>query len=119
LYWCTPQYFECRRGVALGYLARIDHYRVRAIEALTAGYASLGADVRSSEWAADTVVHRAAAHVRGGDVEAACADALQVVPVARQTDSASLRGMLAQLHTGMAARWPDDPRVADLADALR
>jgi len=118
LYWCTPQLFECRRGVALSYLAHIDRYRTQAIEALTAGYAGLGADVRGSEWTADILVHRAAVHVRGGDVEAACADALKVVPVARQTDSASLRGMLAQLHTGMAARWPDDPRVADLADAL-
>jgi hypothetical protein len=119
LYWCTPQLFECRRGVALSYLAHIDRYRTQAIEALTAGYAGLGADVRGSEWTADILVHRAAVHVRGGDVEAACADALKVVPVARQTDSASLRGMLAQLHTGMAVRWPDDPRVADLADALR
>ena len=81
--------------MALSYLAHIDRYRTQAIEALTAGYAGLGADVRGSEWTADILVHRAAVHVRGGDVEAACADALQVVPVARQTDSASLRGMLA------------------------
>jgi hypothetical protein len=29
LYWCTPQLFECRRGVALGYLAHIGRYRDR------------------------------------------------------------------------------------------
>jgi transcriptional regulator with XRE-family HTH domain len=117
-YWYKPQWFDCERGVTLGYLAHIDRYRVQALDSLTAGYAGLG-DAASSEWAVDYVLRRAAIHVRGGDVEAACADAVQVVPVARQTDSANLLGMLAQLHTGMAARWPDDPRVADLADALR
>jgi transcriptional regulator with XRE-family HTH domain len=118
LYWYKPEWFDCERGVTLGYLAHIDRYRVQALDSLTAGYAGLG-DAASSEWAVDYVLRRAAVHVRGGDVEAAYADAVQVVPVARQTDSASLLGMLAQLHTGMAARWPDDPRVADLADALR
>jgi hypothetical protein len=32
--------------------------------------------------------------------------------------SASLAGMLAQLHSGLSARYPGDPRVAELADAL-
>jgi plasmid maintenance system antidote protein VapI len=118
-YWCTPQWIEGTRGITLGYLAHIDRYRAQAVEALTAGYTGLSEDMRRSEWASDLVLHRATVHVRGGDVEAACADALQVVPVARQTDSASLHGMLTQLHAGMAARWPDDPRVADLAEALR
>jgi len=26
--------------------------------------------------------------------------------------------MLAQLHAGLSARYPDDPQVAELADAL-
>jgi hypothetical protein len=119
LYWCTPQLFECRRGVALGYLAHIDRYRDQAIEALTVGYASLGSDVRDSEWTADVLVHRAAVHARGGDVGAACADAMKAAPIARQTDSVSLRTLLTELHTGLAARWPDDTRVTELAGALR
>jgi hypothetical protein len=118
-YWCTPQWIEGTRGITLGYLAHIDRYRAQAVEALTAGYTGLSEDMRRSEWASDLVLHRAAVHVRGGDVEQACADALQVVPVARQTDSASLHGMLTQLHAGMAARWPDDQRVTELAEALR
>ena len=117
-YWYRPQWFQCERGVTLGYLAHVDRYRVQALDALTAGYAGLG-DAASSEWAVDYVVRRAAVHVRGGDVEQACADAMEAAPVARQTDSASLRGMLVQLHAGMAARWPDDQRVAELAEALR
>jgi transcriptional regulator with XRE-family HTH domain len=118
LYWCSPQIFECRRGVALGYLAHIGTYRDQAVEALTAGYAGLGADVRGSEWTADVLLHRAAIHARGGDVAQACADAVQVVPVRRQTNSVSLRDLLAQLHAGLAVRWPDDPRVTELAEAL-
>ncbi len=118
-YWATPAYFDCMRGAALGYLAHIDRYRAQAIETLTRGYRSLGPDLAGSEWAAAYLVHRAAVHVRGGDVAQACADARQVVPVARQTRSASLRGMLIQLHAQMAARWPADTRVAELADELR
>ncbi len=118
-YWWSPQVSQCQRGISLGYLAHIDRYRVQAIEALTEGYAGLGPGVARSEWAADYLVHRAAIHVRGGDVAEACADARQVVPVARQTSSASLRGMLGQLHAQMAVRWPGDARVAELADALR
>jgi hypothetical protein len=118
-YWCTPQWIEGTRGITLGYLAHIDRYRAQAIEALSAGYAGLNDDMRRSEWASDLVLHRAAVHVRGGNAAEACADALQVVPIARQTSSAGLGGMLSQLQAAMAARWPDDPRVAELADALR
>jgi hypothetical protein len=117
-YWYTPQWFECQRGLALGYLAQTDRYRTMAIEALTAGYAGLGPDAARSEWGADYLVHRAAIHARGGDVAQACADAMQAAPVARQMNSASLRAMLAQLHAGLAARWPDDTRVTELAQAL-
>lgn len=72
----------------------------------------------ATELTAGYLVHRAVLHARGGDVAQACADAMEAAPVARQTDSASLRGMLTRLHAGMAARWPDDQRVAELADAL-
>lgn len=119
LYWCTPQLFECRRGVALGYLAHDGRYRAQAIEVLTAGYASLSADMRGSEWVADVLLHRAAVHVRAGDVAEGCADALQVVPIWRRTNSVSLGGILTQLHTALQARYPADARVVELADALR
>lgn len=118
-YWATPQWFACDRGMTLGYLAHIPRYRDQALAALTAGYEALDPDLRQSEWAADYLVHRAAVHVRGGDQAEACADAMRVVPVWRRTDSASLGGMLAQLHAAMAARWPGDPHVGELAEAIR
>jgi transcriptional regulator with XRE-family HTH domain len=118
-YWYTPQWFQCERGVTLGYLsAHSDQHRALAVEELTAGYEGFSADVARAEWALDYILRRAAIHARGGDVEQACADALEVVPISLQTNSASLRGMLTELHAGLAARYPNDARVRELADAL-
>jgi transcriptional regulator with XRE-family HTH domain len=114
-YWYAPGWLECQRGIALSYLAHIEHYRTQAIEAL----ASPETVDSATELTAGYLVHRASVHMRGGDISEACADALQAVPVARQTESASLRGMLTGLQAGMAVRWPGDPRVTELADALR
>ena len=117
-YWFTPPWFDCQRGITLGYLAHIDRFRAEAVAALTAGHEGLGAE-GASEWGAGYLVHRAGVHARGGDVEEACADAMLAVPIARRTDSASLRGHLARLLAGLTGRWPDDPRVTELAGALR
>jgi hypothetical protein len=114
-YWYSPGWLECQRGIALGYLAHIERYRIQAIDAL----ASPGAVDSATELTAGYLVHRAAVHARGGDVGEACADALQAIPVAQQTSSVSLYTMLTGLHAQMAARWPDDARVAELAEALR
>lgn len=81
-------------------------------------YEGFSADVARAEWAVDYILRRAAIHARGGDVEQACADALEVVPISLQTNSASLRSMLSELHAGLAARYPNDARVRELADAL-
>lgn len=119
-YWYTVQWFECQRGVVLADLAaHADRYRIPAVEALTAGYEGLSADAAGSEWGTDYIVHRAAVHARAGDVTQACADAFQAVPVAQQTSSASLYTLLTNLHATMAAQWPGDSRVAELAEALR
>jgi transcriptional regulator with XRE-family HTH domain len=119
LYWCTPQHIEGNRGIALGYLAGDERYRSSAIEALTAAYAGPGANMANSEWGSDFLLYRAAVHARGGDAAEACGDALRVVPVWRQTSSASLGTLLTELRAGLAARFPGHPKVAELAEALR
>jgi hypothetical protein len=119
LYWCTPQLIEGNRGIALSYLAGDERYRAQAIEALTAAYAGPGADMATSEWGSDFLLYRAAVHARGGDGAEACADALRVVPVWRQTRSASLGALLTELRAGLAARFPDHPQVAELTEAMR
>jgi transcriptional regulator with XRE-family HTH domain len=118
-YWATPKFFDCEAGVALGYLAHIPRYHTQAIDLLTAGYKNLDPDLARAEWGGGAyLVHRAGIHARGGDVAEACADALRVVPIWRQANSVSLRGMLVQLHNGLAAKYPGEPRVKQLADAL-
>jgi transcriptional regulator with XRE-family HTH domain len=119
LYWMTPAFFECTRGAAFGLLADEPRYRERAVAALEAGYAGLPDDQRSSAWTAPTLARLAAVHVRAGDAGEASAVALQCADIARMTGSVRLLGMLTGLHAVMAARWPGDPHVAELADALR
>ena len=119
LYWVSPQYFECVRGATLSLLADDPRYRQPAIAALEGGYERLPDDQRSSAWAARNLAYLADVHVRAGDAGQASAVALQCADIARITGSVRLLGMLTQLHAGMASRWPDDQRVAELAEALR
>jgi transcriptional regulator with XRE-family HTH domain len=119
LYWMSPQYFQCARGATLSLLAGDPRYAEQAAEALEAGYARLPADQKSSAWAARNLAYLADVHVRAGDAGQASAAARQCADIARLTGSVRLRTMLTGLHAGMASRWPDDPRVADLAEALR
>jgi len=55
-------------------------------------------------------------HVAG---EWASAVAMRAAGIARGTGSARLYRMLRRLRARLAARWPDDARVADLSEALR
>ncbi len=119
LYYHTDGFFELQRGEAYAYLAGDPHYQARAAAALTSGYAALPASARESEWGAEYLVRLAGVHARGGDLEQACAAALQAAAAGRQMESARLQKMLARLRAGMARRWPADARVAELAEALR
>jgi hypothetical protein len=119
LYYHSPGFFALQRGLAYRYLASDPAYRTRAEAALAAGHAQLPPGDQSSEWGAEFLVYLADVHARGGDLEQACAIALVAATAGRQMDSARLLGMLRRLRAGLAARWPDDPRVAELAEALR
>jgi hypothetical protein len=119
LYWMSSQIFECERGAVLRLLADDPRYQQRAIAALEDGYSRLPDDQKSSAWAARNLAYLADVHVRAGDAGQASAAARQCADIARLTGSVRLRTMLTGLHAGMASRWPDDPRVADLAEALR
>lgn len=118
-YWYTPAFFELQAGLVYRYLGADPRYRARAVAALTAGHAGLDADGRASEWGAVFLYHLAAVHAQDGDVAQACAVALNVAGIARATSSTRLIAMLRRLRAGLAARWPQDPGVAELADALR
>jgi hypothetical protein len=119
LYWMSSAIFECERGAVLRLLADDPRYQQCAIAALEGGYARLPDDQRSSAWGARNLAYLAEAHVRAGDAEQASEVALRAARIARLKGSVRLRGMLTGLHAQMAARWPGDPRVTGLADALR
>lgn len=118
LYWYTPAFFACQRGIVLGYFAAIPRYHQLASEALASGYDELPASGKTSEWGAGYLVHLGAAHARAGDVEAACDAALRAAAIGRQLTSEPLTTQLSRLRQSMARRWPDDARIAQLDDAL-
>jgi hypothetical protein len=117
--WLSYHYFLCYQGAAFGLMADTRRYRQRAITALQAGYAALPDDQKSSAWAAKNLVYLADVHVTAGDRGQAHAVALQAAAVARRTGSVRLAVMLAQVHARLYSRWPRDPRVAGLGEALR
>lgn len=118
LYYHTDGFFDLQRGEAYGYLADDPLYHARAADALAAGYAALPASAQGSEWGAEYLMHLAAVHARGGDLDQAAAAAMRAAGIARATGSARLRRILGRFRARLAARWPDDSRVAELAEAL-
>jgi hypothetical protein len=117
-YWMSPAWFRCQRGITLSWLAHEPRYRDRAVTELESGYAGLPEDEKSSAWAALYLGHLAAVYARAGDVDEACAAGLQTARISRLTGSVRLAGMLAQVHAAPAARYPNDPPVTGLAEAL-
>jgi len=117
-YWYSPAFFQCQKGVVLSHFADIPRFRDQAAAALCEGYEALPDEEKLSDWAGGYLAALATVYEQAGDVDQACAVALDVVGIARRTGSARLLGMLRRLQAGLAARWPDDPRVAGLADAL-
>jgi transcriptional regulator with XRE-family HTH domain len=119
LYYHTDGFFDLQRGEAYGYLADDPLYHSRAAAALASGHAALPASAQRSEWGAEYLMHLAAVHARGGDLEQAYAVAMQAAGIARSIGSNRLSRMLKRLRARLAARWPDDARVAELAEAIR
>ena len=119
LYYHSPGFFALQRGLAYSYLADQPLYRARAIAALETGHAKLPDGEKQSEWAAEYLCYLADLRALGGDVEQATAAAMQAATVARRARSVRLLRMLAQVCARLAARWPSDPGVAELAGVLR
>jgi transcriptional regulator with XRE-family HTH domain len=119
LYYHTDGFFDLQRGQAYGYLAADPLYHARAAAALASGHAALPASAQGSEWGAEYLIHLAAVHARGSDLEQASAVALRAAGIARATGSARLFQIIRRFRAELAVRWPDDARVAELAEALR
>ncbi len=119
LYWMSYKYFLCHQGLAFSYLADKPRYREQAVTALQTGYAALPDDQKSSAWAARFLVHLANVHARAGDLDQSHDVLLQAAAIAQRTGSVRLAEMLAHVLARLHSRWPGDPRVAELDEALR
>jgi transcriptional regulator with XRE-family HTH domain len=119
LYWMSPADMRCKRGVSLGFLAADRRYYDLAVTELDAGYAALPQEQRRTAWAAKYPATLAVVHERAGDTGNACAMALLAARTARRTGPSLARRLAEQVRDNLQARCPDDPRVAELAEALR
>jgi transcriptional regulator with XRE-family HTH domain len=118
LYYHTDGFFDLQRGEVYAHLAASPHYRQRAVEAITAGYAVLPADAQGSEWGAEYLVRLAVLHARGSDAEQAAATGMRAAAIARATSSLRLYAMLRKLRAEMDARWPGAAEAIALDEAL-
>jgi transcriptional regulator with XRE-family HTH domain len=118
-YWMSPTLFTCDRGVVLAAAAMTNpRYCVPAAAALKSGHAALPESQRSSAWGGLYLAHLANVHAKAGDLEQSVATALTCADIANRTGSPRLITMLTQLNTGLARRYPGDPRVTALTEAL-
>lgn len=118
LYYHSPGFFALQRGLAYSYLADQPLYRARAIAAIEAGHAELPEAEQQSEWAAEYLCYLADLYALGGDVDQATAAAMKAAAVAHRARSVRLLRMLAQVRARLTAKWPADPGVAVLGEAL-
>jgi len=119
LYWISPLYLECNRGVAYSWLADDPRYARRAIDAMQAGYAGLPEDHQMSSWGGTYLAHLSVVYIRDGDTGQACSIAGQAAAIMHRTASVRLAAMLAHVHALLVSRWPGDPRVAEVGRTLR
>lgn len=118
-YYLTPGFFLLEHGDVYRLLGRRDpSCNATAIRCLADAHGQLPAQARSSEWGAVFLVHLAAAHAQDRDVAQACTVAVQAAQIAGATNSPRLVSMLKHLRAGLAARWPHEASVGELAEAL-
>lgn len=118
MYYKTPEFMALDRGIVWRYLGEHDsRFTAQAIASLTAGVVALGDD-RRSEWGGDHLHQLALAYVQAGAPDLAARAAIEAVEIAHSTASQRLEHAIADIHRSMAARWPHDPAVAELAAAL-
>jgi transcriptional regulator with XRE-family HTH domain len=116
-YWLTPEFFQNAEGVTCGYLAgTAPGWHGRAITLLSAWAQGDGAAL----WArTSNLTHLAFTHAQAGDLDQACAVAIDAVQAARRSGSVRHAGRLAGIQSDLAARWAGDPRVDQLAEVMR
>jgi hypothetical protein len=107
------------RGLVYRFLGRDDAAQNNeAISCLTQGLHDMG-QARSSEWAAQYTYHLAIAYIQIGSSDKACECAFEILQTALATESARLMEYVRSICERVKERWPTDPRVAELCEALQ
>jgi hypothetical protein len=119
VYYYTSSLYALERGLVYRYLGRDNAaHNEEAITSLAAALEGLGAS-RSSEWAAEYVYQLAIAYVHADAPDRACATAMEVMETARATESVRLFERVRRIYAQLARRWPNDPAISELDEALR
>lgn len=119
MYYQTAEFIAMDRGLVYRYLGAHDpRFNGEAIRIFAEGIAALGDD-RRSEWGSDYVLQLAYAYAQADAPDDSARAAREVAETARATASRRLADAVTGLHDDLAARWPNEPAVAELADALR
>jgi transcriptional regulator with XRE-family HTH domain len=112
-YWMTPAFFQHEAGITCSHLASDPRWHARAVTLLEPAADDKGA------WAsANNLTFMTFAHAQAGDVDHACAAGLQASAAVRAGGSVRNAAILAQIHADLAARYPGNARVKELAEAL-
>ena len=119
IYYYTLPFYALERGFVYRFLGRDNStYNNEAIASLTAALNDIG-DARSSEWAVEYVYHLAVAYMQAGSPDKVCETALEVLRIASVTGSNRLMERLHGIYVRLAKRWPNEPCVKELGEALR
>jgi tetratricopeptide (TPR) repeat protein len=119
IYYYTLPFYALERGFVYRFLGRDNStYNNEAIASLSAALNDIG-DARSSEWAAEYIYHLAVAYMQAGSPDKACETALEVLRIASATESNRLIERLHGIYARLAKRWPNEPCVKELGEALR
>ena len=114
-YWMRPAFFRNEEGITCAHLAADPRWHARAVSLLETADDGTPTGVWAS---AQNRTYLAFAHAQAGDVEQACAVAVRASGAVRAAGSAKTTLVLARVHADLQTRHPDDPRVAELTDAL-
>jgi tetratricopeptide (TPR) repeat protein len=117
-YYYTSSFYALELGLSYRYLGRQDDaYNDEAIAALTSALEDLGEN-RSSEWVGEYVYHLAVAYMQAGAPDQACETLMDLIAIAGAAESARLSERVRGLYGRLLRRWPDDPHVIELGEAL-
>ena len=119
LYFSGPALLQAQRGLILAFLASSPSEHAEAADTISSGVNALPPAIRDSEWLAWYRVQASRARALSGEVGEGAAGLRVALDIVSATGGEKTRTEIAEVQTALAGRWPDDPAVAELGEALR